>query len=314
MLNNETLRAIDLPNGVRTGAKIADDCFEITIGKCISAVYYGPKNCDGNPLLTDTYKVLANINLTKDDYDQALIYYYKSLANLFEKKSLQSSSIANNYKTMGYIYFHQKNMEDALLFFNRFIDCQMQKHSIQHPSIVDVYTMIEKIYSIKHLYNHSGGAANHLAKLLSTQINEDPSTKKLLEDTYKMINGKTFKARYTDQSLNYFKKLHRQQIKTKTANDNYYLIIANIYLEKHDYNQAILYFERSVGNNSSKNISLADIYAIMANIYCKLGHFNQGIVHYETALSIYKKYSPSTDLKIEKVKQDISNVITQLQI
>ncbi|CAF0816016.1 unnamed protein product [Adineta ricciae] len=265
----------------------------------------------GDSLLSESYNVIANINLCQRNYNQALLFYYKLLANESEEKTLKDLSLADIYRNMAYIYFDLEIYDEALLFFNRLIHCRIENSDLL---INEIYTMIGKIYSTKHIFfpTDAVSTAEHWKQLIQSQTEAE---RKPLNSLYEILHNKPFKSYYRDRALDHFLKLLRLQIDSKTSMtvDMIYLIIANIHYEKRDYNQALYYFNKSIESNTSRDSSLADIYTTTARIHFQKGHFNQAIADYRLALIYYKKDSSAASHKIEQVKRYINESILQLE-
>ena len=71
--------------------------------------------------------------------------------------------------------------------------------------------------------------------------------------------------------------------------------------------------ENQIEKNPFGDPSLADTYAIMASIYFEKGQLNQAIKDYRTALNMYNRTYSSNHPRIRKVKQNISDILIQSQ-
>ncbi|CAF3054440.1 unnamed protein product [Rotaria sp. Silwood2] len=63
-----------------------------------------------DPILVDTYYILANISFEKENYDEALKYFLLLLNNELERKLIHDSSLQNIFKAIATIYFEKTKL------------------------------------------------------------------------------------------------------------------------------------------------------------------------------------------------------------
>jgi len=239
--------------------------------------------------LMNIYYILGNICLEKQNFDQTLKYFLHILDNHSYKNQSKEFSLKYLYKSIANIYFEKHNYDQSLIYLYKLLDYQFQTKSIEHRSIIRTYTNIGNIYLKKNPFHHRS----------KKQINQDLQ----------------FEKYYLDQTLFFFQNLLNKNI-THFSIDDIYTIITNIYLEKQDFNQALIFQKRFIDNQLEKNRfgnpEIAHSYFIIANIYDKLGDSDQALQNYRQSLSIYQGTDPQNGTAINKIQHKINHLLPPL--
>ncbi|CAF4445166.1 unnamed protein product, partial [Adineta steineri] len=142
-----------------------------------------------------------------------------------------------------------------LVYFYKLIQYQLQSQATERSAIDDTYELIGKVY-LKFDYS-----LNELSKKKENLSRRDSQI-----DNY-----------YLDQSLAYFQNLLHTRNKIYSF-DKIHRIIANIYLKKQNFNQALSHCQTSLDNQlrhkPKGNISIAQLYFIMGDIHRRQGSSN----------------------------------------
>ncbi|CAF1148361.1 unnamed protein product [Rotaria sordida] len=261
-----------------------------------------------DPILIDTYYILANISFEKENFDRALKYFLLSLNNELERKAIYDSSLQNIYKAIATIYFEKENYNESLIYFNKLIDCQLQNKSVKLSSINDTYTMIGKIYLKK---NHFHLHADDNKKLRENKFNKNLSMTRSKTTTKSYTNNFRLEKHHLDQALFYFQTLLNKQINDQLL-DDLYIILGNICLEKQDFNQALTFFQTLLNKQHAQNNfgdpSLVNIYLIIGDIYAQISRIDQALQHYKQGLSISRRIPTVDQSIVHNIKSKIRHL------
>ncbi len=206
-----------------------------------------------DPLLSNTYYILANISFEKQNFDKSLDYFIQLLNSELQRKPIDDPSLENTYKAIATIYFQLNNYDQSLIYLYKLLDSQLKTQTIEHPSIIVTYNIIGNIYLKKDYFQT-------YSKKFQT-----------------LENNSEFNKRHLDQALVYFQNLLNKQNINQTIYD-IYTILAYISFEKQDYFQALNYFEKlldkQIENYKSDYPPIAHTYLILGDIYEKISILN----------------------------------------
>ncbi|CAF0760996.1 unnamed protein product [Adineta steineri] len=236
--------------------------------------------------LNNIYYILANIYYEKQYFHHSLKYFLQLLKNQSEDFSL-----GNLYKAIATIYFQIENWEESLIYFYKLIQYQLQSQTTERSAIDDTYELIGKVY-LKFDYS-----LNELSKKKENLSRRDSQI-----DNY-----------YLDQSLAYFQNLLNTRNKIYSFAE-IHRIIANIYLKKQNFNQALFHCQTSLDNQLKHkpkgNVSIAQLYFIMGDIHRRQGSSNYALKAYKKALHICQRVDSHNHGFIDNIQNRIRLVLT----
>ncbi|CAF0835705.1 unnamed protein product [Adineta ricciae] len=254
--------------------------------------------------LADVYQILGSICLEKRNHDKALDYLLKLLDIKLNKKAPQNPVLSELYEIIGSIYLQKQDYNKALVYFNQFLDCQLLLKPFSHPLIINVYKTIGKIYLRKNPFDLTSNYLNRNASISSK------------------LNLKTIHAekRHLERTIIYFYTLLKAQIENKNhpikdfTSEQIYTIIANIFLEKQDTNQALVYYHQLLHYQYRKNpyeyTILGQTYEIIGKIFHKQRNLTKALQNYRQSLSLYQQANPKNQRLINNMKFHIREIIT----
>jgi len=239
-----------------------------------------------DPIIGDLYQILAKICFQTKNYQQSLHYFLKLLKNKLTRRKIDGSSISNIYTAIGTIYLIEKQFHLSLIYFYRFVDCQLKK---KRKSIDEAYQHIAKVYLAKHQFAQSQITNVHIDR------------------------------HHLQSTLVYFHNLLNDQLRSKDlssnkySNEQLYIIIAQLLLDRQDFDQALTYFKELIYLQLIKqprgDSHSANTYRIMAQLYTQQGLFDHAIYNYKQALQIYIRNSNKQQPIIQHIEHQIRQIL-----
>ncbi|UJR24679.1 hypothetical protein I4U23_006052 [Adineta vaga] len=254
--------------------------------------------------LTETYQILGSIYLEKRNTDKALEYLLKLLDTKLNRKMPEDPSLSELYEIIGSIYLQKQDYNKALIYFNQLVDCQLLLKSFGHPFITNVYKTIGKIYLRKNPFDLT---SNYLNRNLThnSKVN------------LKIIHAEK---RHLERTILYFYTLLKTHIEKKDLSfkdftlEQIYMIIGNLFLEKQDTNQALVYYHQLLHYQYRKNpydyLLLGQTYEVIGKIYHKQRNLPKALQNYRQSLALYQQMNPKNLRLINNMKFHIREIIT----
>ncbi|CAF1026308.1 unnamed protein product [Adineta steineri] len=219
-----------------------------------------------DPVLANTYYILANICYEQENFNKSLYYFIELLNNALERKTVNDPTLENIYKAIATIYFQQNNYDKSLIYLYRLLDCQLKTKTIEDSSIMNTYVMIGNIYLKRNYF-----------ETYSNNSHKKVSKEKLDKNIKSIENDTQFNKQHLNQAFVFFYNL----LKKKNVNlslCDIYTILGYIYLDKRDYFEALNYFEKLLYKQIEiykfDYPSVAHTYLIVGDIYDRISLLN----------------------------------------
>jgi signal transduction histidine kinase len=200
----------------------------------------------------------------KGNYDEAIVYYFKSLDAARKLHTLNYEIAA--LTDLAYIYVNTKQFVKAR---NIYIECaRLAKVKGDINSLVNAYGNLGAIYNALMLPD---SALFFLNKGLAIA---QPYEKDLdISSFYNNIGNVYFGKKENDKALSFFKKNYYRHLKdsSHTALWYDYLNIADVFIDKKNFDSAYWYGENSLrlANQLKARNKEADSYALLSKLYFK---------------------------------------------
>ncbi len=263
---NKDIAADALFSYVKTTIEVGTNSFNDPVSIIEKFIIDNPNS----KYITTAYDLLSQIYLTSKNYSGALSSIEKSKK---PNKRLQAVYQQLAY-AQGITYFSQRAYTDAIAFFQK---------SLTYP--IDRVLQSEAIYweadSRYQQKNYNDAAALYYKYRISKAAKQtNLYSKSLYNSAYCYFNTKQY-----GKAVNLFQQFLKQNSNNSRLISDSYLRLADSYLIKKDYNNAIVWYNKVLGGNSKD----AD-YALYqkATCYGSQGDFNKKLSTLGTLTSNYK--------------------------
>ncbi|WP_158597800.1 CHAT domain-containing tetratricopeptide repeat protein [Aquimarina sp. AD10] len=247
----------------------------------------------------DYFDNLGSICFLKQEYDNALEYYQRSLGIRIEKFGIHHTETSASYFNVGLTYYEKQEYDRSLLFIKRASSVRIKEFGKNSKETAKCYEVIGKLYRRKAEYDK---ALMYLKERLLILINiygndhiDVTSALDLIGLTYKN------KGEY-DKALDYYKRAISiiDKIKiSKVSKDktdklsSVHNNIGIIYKYRGEYNSALKYLKQAcvlyIQKLGENNPRVAIYYNNIGNVYRLKGEYDQALKYYNKALGIRRQ-------------------------
>ncbi|MCD0471165.1 ATP-binding protein [Flavobacterium sp. JAS] len=242
------------------------------------------------------YNKLANKNLTKKDYTQAIFYTQKSID--FCESNHKTENLANQTFKLGKIYYQQKNYDEALKNFHKSV------------SFFDnVRPTCTKVLALHYIGITNTAKGNYDAAAVYYKKSEDLLKQLNLADHSEVLNYQKAMALKTSKNLPLAAQSFQKIIKKpdnpsllKTKTDAYYQLgIIETHLKRND--SALIYFNNALDYNAKTN-NLSQ----KSRIILGISHYYKQHKNYDLAYSYLDEHYQIENylLKLKNAKVDFN--------
>jgi len=166
---------IDVYLGLSDSVKVADGYYKIgqlynELAKYNSAIQYFEKTLDidlehNENDVASTLNAMANVHYNKDEFDQALTFYERSL--LTDKQYGNKAGIGVSWNNIGNVYFYKDEYKSALDYYNKSLKIKKKQNNqeglaITYHNIGNVYNRLKKIEEALNYISQSDSIATLL--------------------------------------------------------------------------------------------------------------------------------------------------------
>ncbi|CAF3827946.1 unnamed protein product [Adineta steineri] len=259
------------------------------------------------------YHQLGMIKRNQGEYQEALIYYNKSLA--IDQKTLPSNhfKLASCYNNIGNVYKNMHDYPKALLFHEKALTIRQQSLPFDHPDLGASYNNIGSVYYSMGDYPK---ALSFYEKDLVIGQQSLPSNYPGLGASYNNIGLVYSKmGDYSKALLSHETALAIQEQSLPSNHPNLgstYNNIGLVYDSMGDYLKALSYYEKDLAFQQqtlpSNHPDLATSYNNIGMVYYNMGDHSKAFSYYEKALAIRQQSLPSNHPDLACSYMGIGNV------
>lgn len=238
-----------------------------------SVIYYSQKTIkigqdNSNPvLIIRSYARIGEAYQKKNEIDQAITFYLKGL-KLAEKHN-ETSLAGSIYNGIGVCYFYKNNIPKAEEYIKLAAQAKKDAGDYQH------YALISANLGILQLSNKSYSEALNTLKAVKKKL-ENKNQLQYLPTVYNAI-GAVYQVIKPDSCIYYYEKSANTGLK---FNDlvtvmSSYQNIGDYYLEKQDYDKAVVYMQKAIKVNDTRpeDDFKPALYDRMSILYSTTGDF-----------------------------------------
>ncbi|MCC6289644.1 MAG: hypothetical protein IT249_17335 [Chitinophagaceae bacterium] len=253
-------------------------------------------------------------NEFKNEYDSAISYYYKSLdeARKLDMSEYESAALGD----LAMAYFNINQPEKTKLFYRMALDVSLKRKEASSIFINSA--------NLGSIYNNLGYPDSALIYLeQAKRIADEFKNKFDISSLYNNFGNAWFSKKHWDKALEYFQLNHNRNLANNDKNMQWYdcLNIADVYIEKKNYDSAFKYLEHTnqLANEIDSKRKKADVYSLYSRYYASKGDYKSAydfLVKWhglDTALVSQKELDAVTELQ-EKFNMKQKNQQNQLLI
>ena len=258
--------------------------------------------------LASTCISIGSIYHSKDDDENALIYYEKALIY-----------VTNDTRELGPLYYQIGLIYDNKMDFAIALDnyCKALQFPLNTDSIVDdIHNRLGRIYHTKRYYSK---ALIHYKKALFILLEQKRDVTVIYYHIAWVYDDKC----EHQKAVRFYRKALNEYRKQKSSDLNLlskiYNNIAGIYARSQKYKLALNYFRKSLKNALNSNVSLPDyagiahIYHNIATVYIFSSTYGLAAKNYRKALNFALKAFSNDDPEIFEYRNNITIVKRLLQ-
>lgn len=231
--------------------------------------------------ISDAYHKQGVAFYYKDDYENTLISYNKSLA--IAKQINNKKLIAQALSWTGALYRIQNDFPQAIKQLNEAIFYAKQINDDER--IVYCLRNLGEVYRVQQIGDSAIGYFNQAQKL-AEKINDENQQAYILTaigEVYRQQSDLSLALKYLNESIDISIKVNNKSL----ASNNYYSV-GEIYLSSSEHNKALEYFQKSLllAKSLKDNIRMADCYAAMGDVFRTQADIENAEEYYKKSLSI----------------------------
>ena len=289
-----------------------------------------------HPGVTKTYLSIGLVNTKKKNYDEAFTYFDKVLQSELERKQLGDLSLTISFQRIGDLLVEVNNFDEALKFYHQALDNELKNKLYVDFSLTDLYKAIDDVYMKKNTLDQ---ALVYYNRLLDCYLQQKPMNDEMIKQIFLTV-GKIYKTNTNfDASFFYYQKTkanslidieniqfekrhlelflfhsenNLQQFEKQENNElsktNAYQILAKMFYQKQNYDQALTYCLKLVKQMTKGDSNLLSLYQMIAQIYFEKGDYDQSLIYYYRCLDYQRtKHSFPVYMKIGQIylKKDL---------
>jgi tetratricopeptide (TPR) repeat protein len=193
------------------------------------------------------YQLLGNVKSSLGNYEQALLYFQRSLEIYQKIAPSDHHQLITTYNNMAAVYTYMGDYAKASSYYERVIEVRQRNLPPNHPSLAIALCNIGLVFFNKKEYSK---ALSYYKKAEAMYKKSLPSNHPQLSACYNNIAGVYEGTGEYTEALSYLEKV--LDIDTKTLPPNHpdlasdYNNIGYVYVQMCEYSKAIPYLERSV--------------------------------------------------------------------
>jgi tetratricopeptide (TPR) repeat protein len=243
------------------------------------------------------YHQIAWAKDEQGEYEEAIIFYEKTLEINKKRFPPNHLSLATTYNNIGMVYGKMGDYPKALSYYEKALEIKQQSPPPNHPDFASTYGNISLAYQNMGDYPK---ALSSLEKTLAIQQQSLPPNHPSLAMSYNNI-GVVYQnmGDYTKALSSYEKAL---EIKQQSLPPNHpslatsFIGIGNVYQNMGDYPKALSYYEKTLEIRKQSlppnHPHLASSYGNIGIVYDSMGDYPKALSYYEKALEIKKQSLP----------------------
>ncbi|MFT3948549.1 MAG: tetratricopeptide repeat-containing sensor histidine kinase [Agriterribacter sp.] len=237
-------------------------------------------------------------NEMKNEYDSAISYYYKSLdeARKLDMAEYESAALGD----LAMAYFNINQPEKTKVFYKMALDVALKRKEAS-----SVFTNSANLGSIYNNLGYHDSALIYLDQ--AKHIADEFKNKFDISSLYNNFGNAWFSKKQWDKALEYFQLNYSRDLANNDKNMQWYdcLNIADVYIEKKNYDSAFKYLEytNQLANEIDSKRKKADVYALYSKYYAGKGDYKPAydfLVKWhvlDTALVSQKELDAVTELQ-----------------
>jgi len=242
----------------------------------------------------DLLSKLGNCEKKFGNFDKALEYYEKSLANRLKTLGGDHPDVANSYNNIGSIWSDKDEYNKALEYYEKCLAIELKTLGSEDPAVASSYNNIGAIWYRRREYDKTMVYNEKSLEIrLKTLGGEHPA----VADSYNNFGFPCIDKGEYDKALDYFEKGLAIRLKTLGANHedvaNSFCSIGITWHFKSEYNKALVYFEKSLAiylkTLGAEHPSVANLYKQIGEMFNSKGEFDKALEYLEKCLAIYLK-------------------------
>ena len=105
--------------------------------------------------VTDAYKLVGKVHLTKTHLYRTTNYINKSIQSYLARQSINMNILAQNNIGLTNFEFENCHLNQGLFYFHKLLDKQIKKESLETFSIEDIFTIIGQMFFEKRQFSQS---------------------------------------------------------------------------------------------------------------------------------------------------------------
>ncbi|CAF1333557.1 unnamed protein product [Adineta ricciae] len=245
------------------------------------------------------YHQLGRVRYEQGLFQDAIIFYAKSLVLLEKSFPANHLSIATSYNNIGLAYVSMGDYRKALEYYEKTLSIRQQSLPANHPDLATSYNNIGSVYDSMGDYRK---ALKYYEKALSIQQQSLPANHPSIATSYNNIGSVYDSMGDYRKALEYYEKALwiRQQSLPANHPDlaTSYNNIGSVYDSMGDYRKALEYYEKTLSikqySLSANHPSIATSYNNIGSVYVSMGDYRKALQCYEKALSIDQHSLPAS--------------------
>ncbi|CAF1189139.1 unnamed protein product [Adineta ricciae] len=258
------------------------------------------------------YNQLGYVKDNQEDYENALIYYVKSLEMWQKITPTNKQELAITYGNIGRLYCNLEDYPKAFLFNEKSLEIRKDILASDHPELASSYNNIGMVYQRTGDYRK---ALEYFEKALEIWQKSPPSNYPMLATSYSNIGSTYENLGDFTKAYSFFQK--GLDIKKKTLPANHpdlaisYDNIGLLYQKMGEYSKALSSLNRAVEiyqkSLSADSSLLATTYNNIGLTYQKLNDFSKALSFHQKALEIRKQILPADHPALKATQDNIDN-------
>ncbi len=262
-----------------------------------SAMYYfkkaltDPKISNNIKFNQEVLTMVGHMYISLSDYEKAGHYLRKAL-DLISRNSPADIIDANTFRYAGILYYHEKESDSALLYINKALDIYIQQVGDNHIQVVNCNLNIGDVFRwVRFDYYSAEKYYYHALQIFENQ-HFDLKESAYFLILYSLATTNRLKQDY-DKALSYgFRALQvAENVKNRQYIEWCNAMIANVYIDKSDFNNAIAYDKKAIATNSQAggNYYLPLYLNNLAYANDQLTNYSEAFYYSNMALDLLKK-------------------------
>jgi tetratricopeptide (TPR) repeat protein len=242
-----------------------------------------------------SYHMMGIVKKYKNDYKEALTYFYKALEIYQNFPDSNHLDLATIYNDIGLIFKHTGNCSKALEYYRKTLQIQSQLKFVNNSDLAITYSNIAEVHKTMEQYSE---ALPFYQDVLNIHKKSIPLNFPNLFTTYRNIAEMNYTMQDYPKALELFRKVLRIQRSYLSGNDTDTASIYNNIAQTHekigDHSEALKYYEnarRILLKSRPINVSkLAIINNSIARLHKNMKEFPKALEFYQETLRLLERY------------------------